>query len=165
MREQTLIEKIHETIYNAISNKEQKPYRNLYRTKILDPQTGENIHISFRFFTENKKYYIFSLLINLSSEKDNLRYSIHALDQRRIFSTQVDSFEETLDEEIFSSSEIIGKKATLTPSMKKEEIALNKNYMNYLRINKVLPRKALWVLYTKYMYNNIHDSIKLLEEI
>ena len=91
---------VSEILNNAAYLKEQKPYKNVYFIKVLNPGDRTNLFVSFRWKSSGGEVFICRMDINLEKTERNVRLGVHHLKpyQRESFT-------------IFSKSLTIGHKS------------------------------------------------------
>lgn len=70
---------VSEILNNAAYLKDQKPYKNVYFIKVLNPGDRTNFFTSFRFKTSGGEVFICRVDINLEKTERNVSFGIHHL--------------------------------------------------------------------------------------
>ena len=70
---------VSEILNNAAYLKEQKPYKDVYFVKILNPGDRTNLFVSFRWKSSGGEVFICRMDINLEMTERNVSFGIHHL--------------------------------------------------------------------------------------
>ena len=86
-----------DNVVNAIlSNLPHPLYRDIYNHKVIYTKEKEAVFMSCRFITPNKKYYIFTLLVQLKEDKPVVQVIISTLLENRFFFKQLKTFKKEI---------------------------------------------------------------------
>lgn len=78
----SLIELVNEILLNAALKEEQKPYKNVYFIKVLNPGDRKNLFVSFRYMTSKKECLLCRADIDLNRTDKNVFVGISHLKVR-----------------------------------------------------------------------------------
>lgn len=78
----SLIELVNEILLNAALKEEQKPYKNVYFIKVLNPGDRKNLFVSFRYMTSKKECLLCRADIDLTRTDKNVFVGISHLKVR-----------------------------------------------------------------------------------
>ncbi|QYN80042.1 hypothetical protein PQD71_gp149 [Kosakonia phage Kc263] len=78
----SLIELVNEILLNAALKEEQKPYKNVYFIKVLNPGDRKNLFVSFRYMTSKKECLLCRVDIDLNRTDKNVFVGISHLKVR-----------------------------------------------------------------------------------
>lgn len=163
----TLITKIKESIENAIFMNEQGYYQDLYRTKVIHSQLGDNIHISFRFTTKLNNAFILSLNIN-TRENPFTIYKWGREEEVYINPASVILNISLLDETHFIkrwfSKNIYHVKKELKPEDTFKTLIQDKECIDFYQRHRYFPYTFLFRLYKDYIEKDIEEIIQVLEK-